>query len=70
MVVKERNVRKIENAIRELEPNELAELMGWLEDYQAKVWDQRIEEDLRSGRLDAVLAEADQEYEAGLAKSL
>ena len=33
-------------------------------------WDKQIEDDLDAGRLDALLAEIDAEYEAGLARPL
>ena len=33
-------------------------------------WDKQIENDLDSGRLDWLLAEIDDEYEAGLARPL
>ncbi len=59
------SVNEIETAITKLTSDDLAELMGWLEDYHAKVWDKQIEEDLETGRLDAVLAEVDREYQAG-----
>ena len=64
------NVEQIERAIAQLPAEDLAELMSWLEEYHAEVWDKRIEEDLKTGRLDALLAEADEEYEAGLAQPL
>ncbi|MGH8563876.1 MAG: hypothetical protein ACREXW_07215 [Gammaproteobacteria bacterium] len=63
-------VKDIEAAITQLPANELAELMAWLEDYHARAWEQQIEDDLDAGRLDALLAEVDKEYEAGLAKPL
>lgn len=44
--------------------------MNWLADYQAKLWDKQIDEDLQAGRLDKVLAEVDREYETGLAEPL
>ena len=44
--------------------------MSWLEDYHAQVWDKWIEEDLEAGRLDALLAEVDEAYEAGLSQPL
>ena len=44
--------------------------MAWLVEYHTQVWDTKIEEDPGAGRLDAVLAEVDQEYEAGLARPL
>ena len=44
--------------------------MAWLEEYHAQMWDKQIEEDLEAGRLDALLAEVDKEYEAGLSQPL
>jgi hypothetical protein len=64
------SVAEIAAAISELSPEDLNQLITWLEDYHARVWDAQIERDLESGRLDAVLAEVDKEYEAGLAEPL
>lgn len=64
------SVKEIEIAITQLPPQDLAELMTWLEDFREQVWDEQIEHDLESGRLDVLLAEVDQEYTAGLAKPL
>lgn len=63
-------VRELEMAIMQLSAQELAELMVWLEEYHAQMWDKQIEEDLEAGRLDALLAEVDKEYEAGLSQPL
>ncbi len=60
------SVTETKTAIAELTGQDLAELIDWLENYQAKLWDKQLEEDLEAGRLDAVLAEVDKEYEAGL----
>ena len=60
------SVQEIEAAIIKLPVKRLIELSSWLEEYQARVWDQQIEADLDKGRLDAILAEVDAEYEAGL----
>jgi hypothetical protein len=35
-----------------------------------EAWDEQIEQDFATGRLGALLAEVDQEYEAGLARPL
>ena len=64
------SIQEIETAITQLSPEDLAKLMTWLEAYHAQVWDRQIEEDLDAGRLDNVLAEVEQEYQAGLAKPL
>lgn len=62
------SIKEIEAAITELPAQEVAELMSWLAERHAQLWDQQIEEDLEAGRLDNLLAEVEKEYEAGLAK--
>lgn len=64
------SIADIEAAIEQLPAKDVATLMSWLAEYHARVWDQQIEEDLDAGRLDALLAEVDAEYKAGLAKPL
>jgi hypothetical protein len=64
------SVKEIEAAIKMLPPKQLGELVAWLNDYHHQVWDQQIEGDLEAGRLDAVLAEVDRDFRAGLAKPL
>jgi hypothetical protein len=68
--VKFMSVKEIEAAISRLSPGDLAELMAWLQDHAARLWDEQIEKDLREGRLDALLAEVNNEYESGLGKPL
>ena len=64
------SIAEIEAAIAGLSRNDLAELSEWFRDYQEKLWDKQIEDDLATGRLDAVLAEIDAEYESGLSQPL
>jgi hypothetical protein len=64
------SVTEIQAAIIELTGDDLADLMSWLDDYQAKLWDKQIDEDLQAGRLDKILADVDKEYETGLAEPL
>ena len=64
------SVAEIESAISQLPAEELAKLVAWLQEYRADLWDQQIEADLEAGRLDALLAEVDKKYQAGLAKPL
>jgi hypothetical protein len=51
-------------AIVQLPAEDLDKLMDWLEDYRAQMWDEQIEKDLEAGRLDTLLAEVHEEYEA------
>lgn len=64
------SVKEIEKAIINLPNEEVSELMSWLTEHHAQMWDKQTEDDLDSGRLDALLAEVDKEYEAGLARPL
>ena len=64
------SVKEIEKAIINLPNEEVSELMSRLTEHHAQMWDKQTEDDLDSGRLDALLAEVDKEYEAGLARPL
>jgi len=64
------SVQEIETAITRLPVRDVTELMSWLAEFHALSWDKQIEYDLDSGKLDALLAEVDKEYEAGLAQPL
>jgi hypothetical protein len=63
-------IREIEKAIVQLPAKDLDKLVDWLEDYRAQMWDEQIEKDLEAGRLDTLLAEVHEEYEAGLSQPL
>ena len=63
-------IHELETAIKKLSVKELASLTSWLIDYHEQIWDQQIENDLDSGKLDQLLDEIDSEYAAGLARSL
>lgn len=64
------SIQDIENAIKQLPPGDVSALMSWLSDYHEKLWDRQIDEDLEAGRLDALLADVDAEYQAGAAEPL
>ena len=64
------SVKEIEAAIALLPAPELDELMAWLAEHHAKAWDRQIADDSEAGRFDALLAEVDEEYRAGLGRPL
>jgi hypothetical protein len=64
------SVKEIELAISQLPPGEFSELMSWLEEYHAQVWDKQIEGDLEQGRLDRVLEQVKADIAASLKKPL
>ena len=52
---------EIEQAIAELSPQDYNRFREWFEEYDAQMWDKQIEEDAKSGRLDRLLAEVEEE---------
>lgn len=64
------DIKEIESAIARLPPSELAKLAEWFAEYQAQVWDRRLERDAKAGRLDALIEEAEREFEQGRCEPL
>ena len=64
------SIVEIENAIKELPPEKVNELMEWFAGYHAEIWDKQIADDLNGGRFDALLDEIDLEVDSGTAKPL
>jgi hypothetical protein len=59
------SVQELENAIRQLSSDDFKRLAQWLDEYRAEQWDQRIEADIRAGRLDEAGRRADADFDAG-----
>ena len=57
------SVEEIEKALFELPPCEMNALLARVTEHSADVWDKQIADDLDSGRLEALLAEVDKEYD-------
>jgi hypothetical protein len=71
--VKEVSMSKVENIEREVQrltPAELADFRRWFLEFDARVWDLQIEEDVRKGRLDKLAEEALAAHRAGKSKEL
>ncbi|MFZ5908875.1 MAG: hypothetical protein ACOYYU_02535 [Chloroflexota bacterium] len=63
-------ITELEQAVTQLSDEELARFRAWFDEYYADLWDRQIEEDVKAGRLDKIIAEVDAEYDAGLSKPL
>ena len=61
---------EIESAIALLPASEVAKLAKWFEEFQARVWDQQLEEDVQAGRLDALVEQAEEDFEQGRCEPL
>ena len=59
------NVDEVEKAVKNLSPSDLADFSKWFEEFLAEIWDQRIEADIKSGRLNSLGKQADKDFETG-----
>lgn len=50
---------EVESAIKQLPENEVRDLAKWLQEYLDERWDQQIEADFASGKLDRLIAKAE-----------
>ena len=63
-------IQEIEQAITELSEKELAHFREWFEEFDAEAWDDQIERDAKSGKLDKLADKAIRDFRAGKAKEL
>lgn len=61
---------EIETAIKQLPENDIRQLAVWLQDHLNEMWDQQIEADLASGRLNNLIAKAEADIAANRVRSL
>ncbi len=59
------NLLEIEAAIKQLTEGDIRQLATWLQAYLDEMWDRQIEEDLKSGKLDSLIAEAETDILSG-----
>jgi hypothetical protein len=59
------SLQELESAVTRLSPDELTAFSRWFEEFVADAWDRRIEEDVRSGRLDEAVRRTDEHFEGG-----
>ena len=64
------DIADIKGRIETLSPKEQAELLSWLLERDHQSWDEQIARDQKSGKLDALIAEAKADRAAGKAREL
>jgi hypothetical protein len=60
----------IEQAVKDLPPNELEEFRAWFEEFDAAVFDAKIERDARDGKLAGLAKAALKEFREGRTREL
>lgn len=61
---------ELQMAVARLSPDELARFREWFEEFDAKAWDQQLEADVRSGKLDRIAEQAIADFRAGRCREL
>lgn len=64
------NLEDIEKAVTELPIDQLARFRAWFEEFEATRFDQKIERDAATGRLDRLAEQALSDFQAGRAREL
>jgi hypothetical protein len=60
----------LEEEIKKLSPEELAELRNWFFERDAEQWDREIERDAASGKLDKLFAKSLADHRAGKSREI
>jgi hypothetical protein len=60
----------IEKAVTKLAPAELAKFRAWFDEFDAARFDERLERDAESGKLDQLADKARADFRAGRAREL
>lgn len=63
-------IEQIEKEIQALTPEELAAFRKWFLEFDAAMWDQQIEEDVRTGKLDTLAEKALKGFKSGRGSEL
>ncbi len=64
------SVQEIEQAVSRLPAKELALFRRWFQEFDAQLWDEQFEQDVKAGKLDKLAERAITEYQAGKFKEL
>jgi hypothetical protein len=64
------NVEDIEKAVENLAPGDLARFRSWFDNFDAERFDEKIERDARTGKLDKLANDAIAAHRAGRSREL
>lgn len=58
-------VKDIQEAVAQLSADDLVRFRSWYEDFDAQIWNEQFEDDVKTGRLDALADRALADFRAG-----
>lgn len=59
------SIAEVKAIISQMPESEREDFARWFEEFQEDAWDRQIAADVKSGRLDAILARVDDDVETG-----
>ena len=65
-----RKVEELEEEIQQLSPDQLRQFRAWYEKFDSDQWDEQIEKDVQSGKLDELASQALQDHKAQKTRKL
>jgi hypothetical protein len=65
-----KKVEELEEEIRQLSPDQLREFRAWYEKFDSDAWDDQIEKDAKSGKLDELANQALRDHKAEKTRKL
>ncbi|MEZ2240652.1 hypothetical protein [Microcoleus sp.] len=63
-------ITELKTAVKQLPQNELAEFVEWFEEFQESLWDRQIEEDLKAGKFNLLIRQAEQAFSEGKCREI
>jgi hypothetical protein len=63
-------VAEITGAVKRLPKKDLVRFRKWFAEFDAQLWDRQLESDVTTGRLDALVREANRDHRAGRTKAI
>jgi hypothetical protein len=63
-------IRDIEQAVQKLPPDELKRFRSWFDRFDAQVWDEQFQNDVKAGRLDKIADCAINDFMTGRCREL
>ncbi|WP_341737420.1 hypothetical protein [Microcoleus sp. CAWBG640] len=63
-------ITELKTAVKQLPQNELAEFVEWFEEFQESLWDLQIEEDLKAGKFNPLIRQAEQAFSEGKCREI
>ena len=61
---------EIETAIKQLPEEDVRQLSEWLQEYLNEMWDLQLVNDVKSGKLDSLIAKAERDIKANKVRQL